>query len=214
MENKKILLIGAGGHCHSILDSLLCISEFQKIGLIDQFPNGRSVTGVPVIGDDHDLPRLRHEGWNYAFVALGSIGNPDRRRMQFQRLRELGFILPYLVDPTAVVARDVLLGEGVFVGKRAVINSGAKVGCCAIINTGAIVEHDCMIGDFSHISPGSILCGQVWVGEDSHIGAGTVVRQQVRIGNRVLIGMGSTVVKNLPDHVKAFGNPCRVVKEE
>ena len=50
------------------------------------------------------------------------------------------------------------------------------------------------------------------VGNDSHVGAGSVVRQQINIGNDVLIGAGSVVVKDIPDNVKAFGNPCKVVE--
>ena len=37
-----------------------------------------------------------------------------------------------------------------------IVNSGSKIGKCAIINTGAIVEHDCTIGDFVHITAGML----------------------------------------------------------
>ena len=43
------------------------------------------------------------------------------------------------------------------------------------------------------------------------MGAGSVVRQGISIGQTSLIGVGSVVVKDVPDGVKAFGNPCRVV---
>ena len=64
----------------------------------------------------------------------------------------------------------------------------------AIINTGAIIEHECTIGAYSHISVGSKLCGAVFVGEDTLVGAGTVVIQGVRIGAGALIGAGSVVL--------------------
>ena len=41
---------------------------------------------------------------------------------------------------------------------------------------------------------------------------GARVRQQIEIGKDVLVGAGSVVVSNIPDHVKAFGNPCKVVE--
>lgn len=81
-----------------------------------------------------------------------------------------------------------------------------------IINTGAIVEHDCTIGNFVHVSPGCTLCGSVAVGENTHVGAGSVVRQQVQIGRNCLIGAGSVVVSSIPDGAEAYGNPCKVVK--
>ena len=35
----------------------------------------------------------------------------------------------------------------------------------------------------------------------------------VIIGNNVVIGAGSIVTKDIPDNVIAYGNPCRVVRE-
>ena len=35
----------------------------------------------------------------------------------------------------------------------------------------------------------------------------------VTIGNGVIIGAGSVVVKDIPDNVIAFGNPCKVIRE-
>ena len=207
---KKLLLIGGGGHCHSVLDSIIMTSVYDEIGIVDN--DNQSYLGVQTIGTDDDIPSLIKNGWNYAFITVGSIGNTKTRRRLFEMIRGYGLMIPSVIDLTAVVAKGVVISQGVFVGKNAVVNTGTLVGENAIINTGSIVEHDCEIGAFSHISPGSILCGQVKVGMDSHVGAGTVVRQSIIIGNSTLIGAGSVVVKNIPDNVKAFGNPCRVVE--
>ena len=206
---KKILLIGGGGHCHSVLDSILALGTYDEYGIIDNV--GGSVLNIPVVGTDDDVPRLRSEGWTDAFITVGSVGNTKLRRRLYEMLMNLGMNIPVIIDRTAVVAKGVELLSGVYIGKSAVINTGSKIGTCAIINTGAIVEHDCIIGDFSHISPGTTMCGQVNVGHDSHVGAGSVIRQQVNIGNNVLIGAGSVVIKDIIDDVKAFGNPCKVI---
>jgi sugar O-acyltransferase (sialic acid O-acetyltransferase NeuD family) len=214
MTNKKILLIGGGGHCSSVLDCLLALDEYDDIGIIEKSGgNCDPVLGIPVIGTDAQLYEFFAAGWTSAFVTLGSIGNPVRRRGIFQDLHRIGFNLPYIIDPSAVVGRCVTIDSGVFIGKRAVINSKAQIGTCAIINTGAVLEHDCTVGDFVHVSPGCTLCGEVSVGQDTHIGAGSVIRQQIRIGRNSLIGAGSVVVKDMPDDCKAYGNPCMVVKK-
>ena len=207
---KNLLLIGGGGHCGSVLDSILSQNGFSRLGIIDT--TDAPVLGVPVVGSDDDLPRLLREGWTDAFVTVGSTGDVALRRRLYEMIRRLGFRIPAIVDGAAVIARNVTLGEGCYVGKKAVVNTGAVLGRCAIVNTGAIVEHDCLIGDFVHISPGAVLCGQVTVGDDSHIGAGAVVRQQIQIGARALVGAGSVVVGNVPDHVTAYGNPCKVIQ--
>lgn len=213
MGSKRILLIGGGGHCKSILDCVLGMGAYRDIGIIDRRDTGRkAILGIPVIGTDDDLQSLHRAGWTDAFVSLGSIGNPYRRKFLYDQLREIGFIIPCIVDETAAVSDNAQLGPGVFVGKKAVVNAGTYIGTCVIINSGAIVEHDCRVGAFSHISPGAVLCGRVSVGCGTHVGANTVVRQNIVIGSNALIGIGSVVTKDIPDDSLAYGNPCRVVK--
>ena len=45
------------------------------------------------------------------------------------------------------------------------------------------------------------------------IGGGTIIISGVTIGNNVVIGAGSVVAKSIPDNVIAYGNPCKVVRE-
>ena len=88
----------------------------------------------------------------------------------------------------------------------------AQVGRHCIINTGASVDHECVIEDYVHISPHSTLCGNVSVGEGSWIGAGTTIIPGVKIGKWSVIGAGSVVTKDIPDHVLAVGNRCKIIK--
>jgi len=210
---NKILLVGGGGHCRSVLDSLLEQNTYTDIAIADDnILPGTAVMGVPVIGSCDDLPKMLASGYEQAFIAIGSIGNPQLRMKFFELLEKIGFEIPNILDKTAVVSQYALLGKGIFAGKNSVINTGAAVGDCAIINTSVVVEHDCCIGSFAHISSASILCGNVQIGDRTHIGAGTVIRQGLRIGADTMIGMGSVVSDNMPQGVTAFGSPCRVVR--
>ena len=207
---KKLLLIGGGGHCKSVLDCVVSSGIYDEIGIVDK-EDTIPYRGIQIVGNDDYLPSLYMQGWEYAFVTVGSVGNTNIRRKLYNLIKEQGFTVPIIADPTAIIAEDAEISEGVFIGKGAIVNAGSRLGTCSIINTGAIVEHECDISDFAHISPGVILCGQVVIGGDTHIGAGSVVRQQINIGEGVLVGAGSVVVKDLPDKVKAFGDPCKVI---
>ncbi|NUU74818.1 acetyltransferase [Paenibacillus xylanilyticus] len=207
--SRKILLIGGGGHCKSVLDSLLYYDNISEIGIIDQKQNvGKEIIGISIIGCDKDIPRLFTKGYNEAFVTLG---NSKQRSMFFQTISKIGFEMPIITDKSAIVSENVKLGSGSFIGKRAIVNAGSCIGKGAIVNSGAIVEHDCIIGDFAHVSPGTVLCGGVEIGEDTHVGANSVIRQQLKIGSGTTIGMGSVVVENIRNNVVAYGNPCKVV---
>lgn len=51
------------------------------------------------------------------------------------------------------------------------------------------------------------------VGDNVWLGGNVVVLPGVFIGNNSVIGAGSVVTKDIPDHVVAVGNPCKVVKK-
>ena len=209
--NKRILLIGGGGHCKSVLDSLLELNEYAEIGIVDKKENlGKSVMGVPVVGCDDDLPALFRDGYRYAFVT---VGNPTLRIKLFNLLREIGYEIPVIIDDSAKVSKHAIIEQGVFVGKKSIINAGAIIQKGAIINSGSIVEHDCQIGTFSHIAPGAVLGGEVVAGENSHVGSNATVKQQIHIGSYSIFGMGSVVLNDIDSKTMAYGNPCKEVKK-
>lgn len=215
---QKILLIGGGGHCHSVLDSILSERQYEQIGIVAKDRNNfeelkkDELIQKYLVGTDDDLTNLFLQGWSEAFITLGSIGNPSGRLRIYERARRIGFKFPIVIDESSVVSELSKISQGCFVGKKTVINAGSRIGQNAIVNTGAFVEHDCNIGSFCHVSSGAIICGNVVIGDNSHIGAGAIIRQGIVIGKNVLIGAGSVVVKDISDGVKAYGNPCRVVE--
>ena len=52
----------------------------------------------------------------------------------------------------------------------------------------------------------------VRVGANVWIGAQTVIVPGVTIGEGSVIGAGSVVTRDIPPHVVAYGNPCRVIR--
>ncbi|MBB6370304.1 sugar O-acetyltransferase [Chryseobacterium shigense] len=52
----------------------------------------------------------------------------------------------------------------------------------------------------------------ITVGDNVWLGGNVVVLPGVTIGNNTVIGAGSVVTKDIPDHVVAVGNPCKVIK--
>ncbi|MDE0582105.1 acetyltransferase [Planococcus sp. A6] len=205
--NKKLLLLGAGGHCISVLDSIMSLNEYTDIRIIDRKELlGQQVLKYSISGTDEDLPKLREKGYNSACVT---IGDNFLREKLVCLLEDLNFKLPSFIDPSAIVSPYSEIGEGVFIGKNAVINAGSSIGKGSVINTASIIEHNCTVEEFVHIAPGSVLCGDVSVKKNTHIGANSVVREQITIGPDSIIGMGSVVVTNISSKSIAYGNPCK-----
>lgn len=214
--NKRLLLIGGGGHCNSIIDVIENSYEnhFSEIAIID-IPEKVDTYNheYRYIGSDDDLEDLRKIGFTHAFISLGGIGNFDKRIKIYNKLKNIGFIIPNIISKSSISSKRLVIGEGNFIGKGVIINSGVVIGNNTIINTGAILEHDCKVNDFVHISPGTVLSGNVTIGFGSHIGTNTTIIQNIIIEENVIIGAGSVVVRDIQKNTMAYGVPCKKVKE-
>lgn len=193
-NRERIILIGSGGHAGSVADSIMQSKQYEIAGYIErENMDGVAGVGISVLGTDSDLEAVFDAGIHTAFVTIGYMGTSHVRERIYDRLKQIGYSIPAIIDPSAILADGVQIGEGTFVGKRAVVNSNARIGKMCIINTGAIVEHDNEIGEFSHIAVGSVLCGDVRIGKRTLIGANAAVIQGIRIGDGAIVGAGTTV---------------------
>lgn len=182
-------------------------------GFIDEVNpqrKGETLLGNPILGGNEALPALFDSGIGHAIVGIGD--GPARIRIGHM-LANMGYELINAIHPTAVVARDVQIGNGCVVAAQAAVNPGAVLADHVIVNTGATVDHECRIGNAVHIGPGVHLAGKVSVGERTWIGIGSTVIDRIVIGADAFIGAGSVVVKDIPDAVLAYGVPARVIKE-
>ncbi len=206
---KKIVLIGGGGHCKSVIDAIESMGEFEIVGITDPLDKG-TILNIDILGGDDLLQSIFDSGVRYAFVTLGSVGDPTHRIKLHNMLKSLGFSIPIIIDNTAILSSYTNIGEGTFIGKGVIINSDATIGIQTIINSGSIIEHDCTIGDYVHIAPGCAISGSVNIGFNSHIGTGSKIIEGISIGNNTLIGAGTVVVNSFGDGLKIYGNPGRI----
>ena len=170
------------------------------------------MAGVEIIGTDEDIVNLYEKGYNEAFIAVGSIGDSQRRIEIYERIKEIGFKLPNIIDKNSVIAGGVQMKEGVYVGKGAIINTDTQIDVCAIINTGAVIEHECSIGRFAHIAPGATVCGMVRIGNYVHVGANATIIQGIEIFDYSVIGAGSSIIRKVERGATIVGNPGREIK--
>jgi len=207
---NRVVGLGAGGHAKVVLDILRQHPDYQILGLLDSDPThlGTEVLGIPVIGNDELLPKLRAQGVTHFFVGVGSIGSTALRTKLYQRGITSGLDPVTAIHPAATVAPSAILGLGATIMAGAVINPCAELGANVVVNTGAIVEHDCVIGDHAHIAPGACLLGGVRIGLACHVGAMAVIRQGITVGDAAIVGAGSVGGSDGPKGIKVLGVPA------
>ena len=213
MINQKnpLLILGGGGHARGLIDALKCM-QCKIIGITDPNPimQGKTIMGIPIIGDDKKI--MQYPSDLVELVnGLGSIGAPSKRKQLFMDFKDKGYIFATIIHPFGVIAEDTQLSEGTQIMAGAVIQTGSYIGQNTIVNTMTSVDHDCRIGDHSHIAPGVTLCGDVSIGNGTHIGAGATIIQGIRIGSNCVIAAGSVVISNIADNQKVKGVPAKVV---
>jgi sugar O-acyltransferase (sialic acid O-acetyltransferase NeuD family) len=212
---KKIILVGGGGHCKVVTDTILLENQYEIVGITDLKKKiGEKVCGLPIIGTDDVLEYYPKKGVKFCIIALGSIGNLNVRINLYNKIRKFGFKFPNIIHTHSIVSKFTKIGEGNYIAAGAIINAGVSIGNNCIINTGAIIDHDCKIGDFVHIAPGVVISGGTEIGNYSHIGPGSSIIQCIKIGENTMIGAGSVVVNNIGDNAVAYGNPCKKVRKK
>lgn len=209
-RQEKIIILGGGGHARVLIDLIRTSGKYEIAGILDLLlEQGIKVLGISVLGKDDLLPEFYKRGIKNVCIGVGSIKDNNNRKKIYEKVKQIGFHVPFLIHPKAIISGDTKISEGVQIMAGATIQTGCVIGENTIINTGAIVEHDCSVGRDVHICPGSVISGECTVSDGVFVGAGATVIQGIKIGKGVLVGAGAVVIRDVQDNVKVMGIPAK-----
>jgi len=211
--SRNIVVIGASGHAKVVIDIIEQQGCHNIVGLIDSFKEPTTtLMGYGVIGREDCIPRLLATGEITGGIV--AIGHNWVRHQMAQRIQECapGFQFVSAIHPSARIAREVALGQGVAIMAGVSINPGTHIGDFCFLNTNASADHDNILGEFSCLQPNAATGGNVRIGAFSSISMGANIIHHVTIGSHTVVGAGSTVLSDLPDSVVAYGTPCRAIR--
>jgi sugar O-acyltransferase (sialic acid O-acetyltransferase NeuD family) len=214
MKANNILIYGASGHSKMIVDIIHKNNEYKIIGFVDSFKSiNETIYGYKVIGDLNTLSKLIKK-YNIDGIVIG-IGDNYTRQIAYNKIKKIAQTIEFItiVHPSAVLANDIVLPEGVVVMPDVVINANAKIGKFCILNTKSSLGHDSVMSDFSSLASGVIISGNVKIGICSAVCLKASVIQNVSIGNYTVIGAMSLVLKSIGDYKQAFGIPINTIKD-
>ena len=191
---KKIILIGGGGHCKSVIDVIENEKKYKICGIIDK-PEllGTKVLNYEIIGNDTDLEALAKK-FKYAFITIGHIKSPKIRIRLFKQAKKAGFIFPFIISPTSYVSKHSKIGKGSIIMHHATVNANTSIGENCIINSKALVEHDCSISNHCHISTNTTINGGVKIGSECFIGSNVTTKENIKIKKNRFVKAG-TILK-------------------
>jgi sugar O-acyltransferase (sialic acid O-acetyltransferase NeuD family) len=200
MSSKKVVLIGAGGHAKACLEVIELTGEFSVAEIVGQVPEvGLSLFNREIRHTDADLALLRNK-YDYAFIGIGQIHNPEPRMEMYSKLLNLGFQLPSIISKHAIVSNSAKVGAGSIIMSGAILNADCTVGKNVIVNSTTLIEHDVVVGDDCHVSTRVTINGSSRIGQGTFLGSGTVIRNGIEIGEKSFVEMGSVITESLPPH--------------
>ncbi|MDQ7057300.1 MAG: NeuD/PglB/VioB family sugar acetyltransferase [Ghiorsea sp.] len=186
----KICLIGAGGHAKVVLDA----AQLSGMTNIEVWDDDTSLLSKHLMGINIQAPIDENMRMGAVHLAIGSV---ESRKYLFHKLESSAYEFVTIMHPLASVAPTSRVDVGSFIAAQAVVAPESWLGKSVIVNHGAVVDHDCQVGDFSHISPNATLGGGVIIGQGCLIGAGAVILPGLEIASGVVVGAGAVVVSDV-----------------
>ena len=204
---KKIVIIGTGGQCRSIMSITKDLGKWDVFGIVDTSYKGveEMIMGKPVIGGMDVITKLDKKKYNLVLA----VGDNHKRELIKLSLQKYGFKFPNLIHPLSFVDNTVKPGMGNVVGCFAFIGPMVKIGDFNIVNTGAILEHEVTLGNFNHVAPSATVCGRAKISDKVLLGASSIVLPKINIKSGVIIGANSTIICDVTKPNKTFiGSPA------
>jgi sugar O-acyltransferase (sialic acid O-acetyltransferase NeuD family) len=217
MLSKEIIILGTGGNCIDILDTINAINKARgKIvytckGFLDDDDKKWDMEfyGVKVLGPLRSAQTYRD---SYFVNGIGSPTNFWRKKAIIESTRLPIDRFERIIHPTASVSSLSKIGRGVVIFQHVTITSKVRIGDHVIVLPNTVVSHDDVIGDYTCIAAGVCISGCVEIGTSCYLGTNASVISNIKIGDYCLIGMGSVVVRDVSENAVVAGNPARVLR--
>lgn len=150
MQEKCLLILGAGGYGQLARETAEAMGIFTRIAFLDD-------QNPQALGK---LSEYRHfcGQFDCAFVAMGA---PSLREHWINALKEAGYALPPLVHPRAYVSPSAVLGE-------------ATVACGTLICAGSVVNHNAQVLAYCQIDCNAVVAAGATVPSGTKVRSATV----------------------------------------
>lgn len=169
--DKKLLIVGAGGHGRCCLDIAREQECYSVINFLDDSNVGSIVNGALVVNDVAHLEECARE-YTEVFIA---IGNNSVRKQLMEKAEECGGKNVSLISRRSHISEYATVEKGSVVFPGVVIEANATVGKGCIVAANSIINHDAVVEDYCLINSGTIVRPNTNIGTQTRIGCGCII---------------------------------------
>jgi sugar O-acyltransferase (sialic acid O-acetyltransferase NeuD family) len=217
---RELVIVGAGGYgsvAASVADDINTLASkhdqeapWDVVGYADSDATkiGRRHAGRAVLGTIEEVDRDFHGRDLWFFCA---IGDNDARAKIVRLAKGLGWKPATLVHPSAILAGNVEIGAGSYIGPASVVSVDTKIGAHVIIDMHVSIGHDAVLKDFCAVFPGARISGCCCLGEYALVGSNATLLPGTKLGERAVVGASSLAHGSVEPDTTILGVPGRVV---
>jgi sugar O-acyltransferase (sialic acid O-acetyltransferase NeuD family) len=210
MSIKKITILGLS---EATIGMVLDILDFNE-----NYPNIEIINNINTkptkefINNNFNI-KIINDNINIVNPILGATKNTTRIKIRefYSGICTNDFI--NIISNQSIISKTTNIGYGIIICPLTYVSAHSTIKDFVYINRNCSIGHHTIINEFTTINPGVNIAGNVVIGKNCQIGIGSNIIDGVSIGNNTIIGAGSVVTKNIPDNVFAYGNPCKIIKE-
>ena len=199
---ERVGVIGgaSGGGALIVLDSLLRSKTQQPVAVFDQNAefHGKAILGIPVVGDVEVMWEWI-EGGRLDAVVIALNRNLKERKKVFDDLKAKGASFCNVVDATADIRSQVVIGEGNVILGSSYFGACTEIGDNNFVSSNVCLEHGNRMGSHCAFGPAVATSGNVSIGDGVRFGTGIFIEPGVNIGDNVVIASGSILRNDVPN---------------
>lgn len=210
---KDLVIIGAGDFGREVSWVVERINQNKKtwnlLGFVDDNPSiqNEDIDGYSVLGTLSYFNKNSKEIYVVCSIGTGAI-----RKKVMDRVSAIpGVFLATLIDPAAIIGRNVKIGAGCVVCAGSILAISTILHDNVIINLNCTIGHDTILNEFCTVHPGSNISGKVQLQSCVDVGTGTKIIQGITVCNFCVLGAGTVVVKDIREPGTYVGIPAKLL---
>ncbi len=205
---KNLIIFGSGDYAKMIFNDLKKDKKYNILGFFDERKKKKFVNKEKSFKFIDLNKKIKNLKKIYGIIAVGD----NYKRYKINNL--ISKILPKInwiifKSKSAIISKNVKLGNGTVILENCVINSGTHIGDHCIINTSCSIDHDNKFEDFTSTGPRVTTAGKVKIKKFSFMGISSTINSKIIVQKNTIIGGNSFVIKNCAANSVYFGIPAK-----
>lgn len=187
---KKLIIFGATDYACRIYYLFRDYCDYDIIGFcVDkEYKKDDILENLPVYDTDYVINNFNPDDY-LLYIAIGYSKLNRIKEEKYNFFKNLGYSFANFIHPTAVIEKNVTLGDNLFIGAFTYINYNAVIHNNVYIGNSSLIGHHCVIENNCYIASSKI-AGYVHIKQNCFLGMNSAIRDKAIIGEYSIIGIG------------------------